>query len=89
MSDEIETPYDSPVGVFDHLSFPSLRVAYLRGVSDAERLGVVAMQMGLTEETLVAAARQYHLVNPRLDYLKERLTRTLAREVDATLTGLL
>lgn len=56
---EIITPYDeSPLFTF-LATRDEFRKAYLRGVADASGLGNVAMQLGYTEETLLAYAQFY------------------------------
>lgn len=52
-------PYTDPKTLWERITFPSLALAYEQGVQNANDLGILAMQIGLTEETLTAAAKHY------------------------------
>jgi hypothetical protein len=55
----VSNPYIDPKTLWERLTFPSLALAYEQGLQEANDLGILAMQLGLTEETLTAAAKHY------------------------------
>lgn len=77
MTDEIETPYDHPRMPLDYITFPAQKTAYLRGVADSEELGIHAMKLRLTLDSMESMARWWVLEPSRIYNARYRITEIL------------
>lgn len=82
MSEKIVTPYSNPSGLVQGVLYPSLERAYLQGVEDADRLGTMAMQLGMTEETLHSAAVLWMMGRTKYQYNLLQIKRYIDNKLD-------